>query len=52
MTANILVHEIGNIVDNKNIWEKMSQNAKAFNKPDAATKIARELVNIALSHEE
>jgi len=52
MTANILVHEIGNIVDNKNIWEKMSQNAKAFSKPDAATKIAQELVNIALSHEE
>jgi UDP-N-acetylglucosamine--N-acetylmuramyl-(pentapeptide) pyrophosphoryl-undecaprenol N-acetylglucosamine transferase len=52
MTANILVHEIGNIVDNKNIWEKMSQNAKVFSKPDAATKIAQELINIALSHEE
>jgi hypothetical protein len=29
----------------------MKQNAKAFNKPGAAEKIARQLVNIALSHE-
>jgi len=52
VTANILVHEVGNIVDNKDIWLKMSNNAKAFSKPDAAEKIARELINIALSHEE
>ena len=29
----------------------MAQNAKAFNKPDAAMKIARALMDIALSHE-
>jgi UDP-N-acetylglucosamine--N-acetylmuramyl-(pentapeptide) pyrophosphoryl-undecaprenol N-acetylglucosamine transferase len=51
MTANILVHEINNIVENKDVWERMSQNAKNFSKPDAAEKIAREILNIALSHE-
>ena len=29
----------------------MAHNAKAFHKPNAATKIARELVDIALEHE-
>ena len=51
MTANILVHEIDNIVENKDVWARMSQNAKNFSKPDAAEKIAREIINIALSHE-
>jgi len=52
MTANILVSEIERIANNKTIWNKMAENAKTYNKPDAAYKIARELVNIALSHEE
>jgi UDP-N-acetylglucosamine--N-acetylmuramyl-(pentapeptide) pyrophosphoryl-undecaprenol N-acetylglucosamine transferase len=51
MTANILSSEIERIINNKNIWDKMAQNAKAYNKPDAAYKIARELVDIALAHE-
>lgn len=51
MTANILVHEIDNISDNKEVLVRMSQNAKNFSKPDAAEKIAREIINIALSHE-
>jgi UDP-N-acetylglucosamine--N-acetylmuramyl-(pentapeptide) pyrophosphoryl-undecaprenol N-acetylglucosamine transferase len=51
MTANILVHEIDTIVENKEVLNRMSQNAKNFSKPDAAEKIARELLNIALSHE-
>jgi UDP-N-acetylglucosamine--N-acetylmuramyl-(pentapeptide) pyrophosphoryl-undecaprenol N-acetylglucosamine transferase len=51
MTANILVHEVDNIVDNKEVLIRMSENAKNFSKSDAATKIARELLNIALSHE-
>jgi UDP-N-acetylglucosamine--N-acetylmuramyl-(pentapeptide) pyrophosphoryl-undecaprenol N-acetylglucosamine transferase len=51
MTANILCSEIERIVENKAIWNKMAYDAKAFNKPDAALKIARELVDIALSHE-
>ena len=51
MTANILISEIERIVEDKRIYEKMSQNAKAFNKQGAAEKIARALVDIALSHE-
>ena len=51
MSANILGSEIDRIVGDREVWEKMSKFAKAFYKPDAALKIARELVSIALSHE-
>ncbi|MCM2339178.1 MAG: UDP-N-acetylglucosamine--N-acetylmuramyl-(pentapeptide) pyrophosphoryl-undecaprenol N-acetylglucosamine transferase [Burkholderiales bacterium] len=51
MTANILISEIDRIVNDKNVWDFMSKNAKAYNKPDAAMKIAKELVDIALAHE-
>ena len=51
MTANILSSEIERIMNDKTIWNKMAQYAKAYNKPDAAYKIARELMDIALSHE-
>ena len=52
MTANILTSEIGRILEDRTGYEMMSQNAKNFFKIGAAEKIARELVNIALSHEE
>lgn len=51
MTANILNSEIDRILDDKKMYEHMSHSAKAFYKPDAAYKIARELVNISLGHE-
>lgn len=51
MTANILSSEIERITEDKEIYDQMAKNAKAFYKTDAAEKIARELVNIALSHE-
>ncbi len=51
MTANILCSEIERIVYNKEVWDRMARNTKTFNKPDAAYKIARELVDIALAHE-
>ena len=51
MTANILSSEIDRIMADKAEYEKMAQNAKAFYKPDAATKIARALVDVAMSHE-
>lgn len=51
MTSNILSSEIDRIIDDKVIWNRMSHSAKTFNKPDAAMKIAQELVNTALSHE-
>ncbi len=51
MTANILSSEIERIIEDKAGYKQMALNAKAFNKPDAAMKIARALVNMALSHE-
>ncbi len=51
MTANILSSEIERIIGDKEVYDTMAQSAKAFNKPDAAMKIARALVDIALSHE-
>ena len=51
MTANILNGEIERILNDKIGYERMAQSAKAFGKPGAAEKIARELVDIALSHE-
>ena len=52
MTANILSGEVERIMGDKEGYDKMAQNAKAFHKPEAAAKIARALVDIALSHEE
>jgi len=51
MTANILSSEIERITGDKAILDQMVQSTREFNKPDAAAKIARELVDIALSHE-
>ena len=51
MTANILSSEIEKVTEDKAGYAIMAQNAKAFAKPDAAMKIARALVDIALSHE-
>jgi UDP-N-acetylglucosamine--N-acetylmuramyl-(pentapeptide) pyrophosphoryl-undecaprenol N-acetylglucosamine transferase len=51
MTANILSSEIERITGDKEVYETMAQNAKAFAKPDAAMKIARVLVDTVLSHE-
>ncbi|MFZ2072795.1 MAG: UDP-N-acetylglucosamine--N-acetylmuramyl-(pentapeptide) pyrophosphoryl-undecaprenol N-acetylglucosamine transferase [Minisyncoccia bacterium] len=51
MTAGILSSEIERIIEDKEVLERMARSASAFSKPDAAMKIARELVNIALSHE-
>jgi UDP-N-acetylglucosamine--N-acetylmuramyl-(pentapeptide) pyrophosphoryl-undecaprenol N-acetylglucosamine transferase len=51
MTANILSSEIERILNDKTGYGQMTQNAKVFSHPGAAEKIARELVDIALSHE-
>ena len=51
MTANILSSEIERILGDTEGYERMTQSAKTFSKPGAAEKIARELVDIALSHE-
>ena len=51
MTANILNSEIERITGDKEVYETMAKNAKAFSRPDAAMKIATALVEVALSHE-
>jgi UDP-N-acetylglucosamine--N-acetylmuramyl-(pentapeptide) pyrophosphoryl-undecaprenol N-acetylglucosamine transferase len=52
MTANILSSEIERMIEDKAGYQQMERSAKIFSKPGAAEKIARELVDIALSHEE
>ena len=52
LTTNVLLAEIDRILLDKKITDKMSIAAKNFSKPDAADKIAREIINIALTHEE
>lgn len=52
LTTNVLITEIDRILKDQMIREKMSASAKSFAKLDAADKIAREIINIALSHEE
>lgn len=52
LTANILSSEIERIIESQEDYERMAQSAKAFSKPGAAEKIAQELVDMALSHEE
>ena len=51
VSTNILTSEISRIFDKQGQKEKMSQAAKAFFKPDAAEKIAEEILAIALAHE-
>ena len=52
LTPHILVAEIENLLTNKEKMAHMSTSALAYAHPDAAEKIARELINIGLSHEE
>ena len=51
LTAHVLIEEIDRIVGDKELSEKMIQNTKKFVFPDAELKIAREIINIGLSHE-
>lgn len=51
MTGNILVSELERLLADKTAYDRMAASAKAFYKPGAAEKIARQLVDIALSHE-
>lgn len=51
MTANILSSEIERITGDQALLEQMTKNAKAFNNTGAAEKIARAIIDLALSHE-
>jgi UDP-N-acetylglucosamine--N-acetylmuramyl-(pentapeptide) pyrophosphoryl-undecaprenol N-acetylglucosamine transferase len=50
LTPHILMSEIERILDNPVITESMKKGAQSFTHKDAAEKIAREIVNIALDH--
>lgn len=51
MTGNILLSEIERMFRDPNLLQKMHESAKAFSKGGAATQIARELIDIVLSHQ-
>ncbi len=51
LAPHILFSEIERLMENKEMQEEMRRKAKAFAKPEAAKKIAREIINIALKHE-
>jgi len=51
LKPNIFLAEIKRIVENEDIYTKMTEGAKNFWKPGAADQIARELLSIVLSHE-
>ncbi len=51
LTTEILLSEVEKILSDPKLQEKMSTAAKAFAKPDAAKKIAEQIIDIALTHE-
>ena len=51
LTANILTAEIDRILEKEGEAEKMINATRTFTHPDAAHKIAIEILNIALTHE-
>ena len=51
LNSHILVSEINRITSNKNEMDRMRKSAKGFSKADAAEKIAREIIHIAMKHE-
>lgn len=52
LTPNLLVSEIDRLISAPDEMMHMAQKAAAFARPDAAEKIAREVLDVALEHEE
>lgn len=50
LRPHILRSEIDRLFADKELLKKMAQSAKDFFRPDAAEKIARELINLAIEH--
>lgn len=51
LSSNILIAEIDRILESPEIIQNMKEGAKKFAHPDAAYKIAEEIIKIALKHE-
>ncbi len=52
LTPHLLTAEVDKLMTDAVMRQKMKDAARAYSRPDAAKKIARAVVNIALSHEE
>jgi len=50
LSPHVLQSEIEKLLNDKEKTAKMSEAAKKFSKPDAAEKIAREIITLALEH--
>jgi len=50
LTPHLLQSEIEKLLEDKDKLKTMSEGAKKFAKPDAAEKIAREIITLALEH--
>lgn len=50
LKPNILFSQIDRLLNNKNELKSMSEAAKKFARPDAAEKIAKEIINLVLEH--
>ncbi len=46
LKPNLLLNEISKILNNDKLYKKMSDNAKKFSRPEAAEKIAKELIEL------
>jgi len=46
LKPNLLLNEISKILNNNKLYKKMSDNAKNFSRPEAAEKIAKELIEL------
>lgn len=51
LTPHVLLAELARLIESPAMQAKMKSSAKQFQKPDAARKIANELIDIALEHE-
>lgn len=51
LSPDIIMNEIVRIMDNHKVAERMREGAKKFARTDSATLIAREILKIALKHE-
>ena len=51
LQPHVLISEINRILDDKNLQNSMKEATKSFVFPDAEGKVAKEIINIALTHE-
>jgi UDP-N-acetylglucosamine--N-acetylmuramyl-(pentapeptide) pyrophosphoryl-undecaprenol N-acetylglucosamine transferase len=51
LTPHLLASEIKRLIEDTALRERMSAAAKEFSRPDAAAKIAHEILDLALEHE-